>query len=669
MLESIETVCSPTIREVVGIGVAVAALALLIVKGCGADRGAYFLLLAGLASLSLSFLTGVATLVFGLIDPRSSLYLVALVGLRVYVGLPLVVLGGTLAACGSLRGRAVSPESSGLVAPQFDRATQDTRRLRESLAQSNEDLEAARSQVGEQATETARLNNKLRETLNMLLMSEEKFRTVFERANDGFVALDVGELTIIQANSRMAELTGFAVEELTGRRLADLCGDEIRTMDSDRLRDAMTRGALPRVGLTRKDGSVHSVEMSFSLIDVGGNPFLLGVVGDVSESLRLKEELDLKNQILEDGAVEIREANERLGDDAEKMREMNERLRDLQAVKDSFLSSVTHELRTPLTSIRSFSEILLENEDAEDDVKREFISIIHKESERLTRLVNDVLDLAKVEAGEMRFEMAAVDLNLLSREVVRSLAPLAEKNGITVESRLPADLPPALGDRDRLHQVLANLLSNALKFSDRGTTVVLSCRGNDESMVEFCVEERGPGIPKEELSRIFDKFCQVGDTIGEKPAGTGLGLAICREIVTLHGGRVWAQSKTGRGSKFFFTVQVAKAKAARSEVKMSIADKVRAAAEMARRGEPSEMDLEFISAGEAAAESPVSESSPGAPAEPERQRVGATPEIPGPARKPKPAAALDLGGELPPLVPVDGEDGKRRNLPPMLDGG
>jgi signal transduction histidine kinase len=405
--------------------------------------------------------------------------------------------------------------------------------------------------------------------------------------------------------------------------------------------------------------------MSFSLVDVGGSPILLGIVGDVSESLRLREELDLKNRILEDGELELKEANQRLSEDSEKMREMNERLRELQSVKDNFLSSVSHELRTPLTSIRSFSEILLENEDAEDEVKREFISIINKESERLTRLVNDVLDLAKIEAGQMRFETEPVDFNMLSREVVRALAPLAQENGITVESRLPPELPPVLGDRDRLHQVLTNLLSNALKFSHRDTVVVLSGRANDEAMVEFCIEDRGPGIPKEELARIFDKFRQVGDTLTEKPAGTGLGLAICREIITLHGGRVWVQSKTGQGSKFFFTVRVATEPAAAPKKKMSIADKVRAAAEKARRGEPSELDLEFLEAEKPAPAAPE-EATPAKPAEPKRELVEATAEIAPPGEKPA-AESPDLGKLLPPLAQAEGEGGKRRGLPPMLD--
>jgi len=661
MLEAIENLCSPSLREVVGFGVSATALVLLVVRGRGGGWGVFFVLLAGLAVLSFSFLVGLLAMVFGTIDPGRTLSVFALVFLRVYVGLPLVLLGGVLGAASSLGGRIVSSGASGLVAPQYDHAAQDTSRLRESLAKANRDLEQTRNHIGEQATETNRLNNKLRETLNLLLTSEEKFRTIFERANDGFVVLDVGELTIVQANPRMAALTGFEAEELKRRRLADLCGDEIRTMDPDRLRDALTRGSLPPVTLKRRDGSVRQVEMSFSLVDVGGSPILLGIVGDVSESVRLKEELDLKNRILEDGELELSEANQRLSDDAEKMREMNDRLRELQAVKDNFLSSVSHELRTPLTSIRSFSEILLENDDADDEVKREFISIINKESERLTRLVNDVLDLAKIEAGEMRFEMDPVDMNLLAREVVRSLAPLAQENGISVESRLPPDLPAAHGERDRLHQVLTNLLSNALKFAQRETVVVLSARGNDEGMIEFSVEDRGPGIPREELAGIFEKFRQGGDTLTEKPAGTGLGLAICREIITLHGGRVWVRSKTGHGSTFFFTVKAAPTGVSkRPKKKMSIADKVRAAAESARRGEPSELDLAFM--GEAGA-------NVGAADEPESALVEATSEIPplGTTGTRNPVTR-ELGNELPPLARgTDDEEGKRRNLPPMLD--
>ncbi|MEN8149767.1 MAG: PAS domain-containing sensor histidine kinase [Planctomycetota bacterium] len=645
MSHILETVCSPVVREIAGLGLSCGATALLLARGT--RGGPSRLLLAGLATLALSHLTGVLALVAGLIDPESSLALVTLVGLRVFVAFPLLLFGAVTGMADAIGGRIVQAEN-----PAVSEA--DLGQLRDEVDKKQELLEQSRHHIGEQAAEANRLGDKLRETLDLLLTSEEKFRTLFERANDGFLVLDLERLTISQANPRMESLAGYGPGELTGRHLTDLCDEDARAMEPDRLRELLTRGRLGSLEMVGRDGKPLAVEMSFALVNVGGAPVLMGVAGDLSETMRLKEELELKNRILKEGEAELRKANERLSGDAEKMRRMNDQLRELQAAKDNFLSSVSHELRTPLTSIRSFSEILLSNEDASAEEKREFVTIINAEAERLTRLVNDVLDLAKIEAGEMRIQCAPFDLNLLAREVVRSLAPMAQEKSIRVESRLPADLPPVNGDRDRLHQVLTNLLSNALKYSPSDTVVVLDADRNDEGMVEVRLEDQGPGIPKEELLRIFEKYSQVGDTLPAQPpeklphkqGGTGLGLAICREIITLHGGRVWVRSATGKGASFFFTVPVATEAEEEAPTRMSIADKVRAAAEMARRGEVSDLDLDldFLV-------------SPGS----------STPADGEPDATPRPEAAMATPTELPSWPRVGDATPPRRDVPPIVE--
>jgi PAS domain S-box-containing protein len=629
-----------------------------------------------------SFLVGAGAMAFGVIDPRSELYLVAIVAVRVYVSLPLLVLGAITASGSSISGMIVAPETTedGKVLARDVRTVSE---LTDNLRTANEDLDEARDQIREQASEATRINNKLRETLNLLLSSEEKFRCIFERANDGFFVMDVEKLLIEQANPRLASLTGYQADELVGRTLDHLCGEELGNLSAARIRELTASGSLPPITIRRKDGTELRVELSFSLVDVGGNPVLLGIVRDVSERPDLLEELEEKNQNLEDGEIELREANRKLSEDAEKMRKMNERLRELTAVKDNFISSVSHEFRTPLTSIRSFSEILLEYNDAEEEVKREFVTIINKESERLTRLINDVLDLARIEAGEMKFELVEVDLNLLVREVVRSLAPLAQGSDISIEARLPADLPPVMADRDKLHQVIQNLLSNALKFTHAETIVSIGATLNDEGMVEVCIEDRGPGIPKDELQRIFEKFRQVGDTLTEKPAGTGLGLAICREIITLHGGRVWVRSTTGRGSTFYFTVKAAASAVRPRKKKKSIADRVRETMEKAQAGEEATpLDLQFEPRPEPEP-APVPEPPPEPkPAPPPESASPPKPETPPPPPNPdfvtvqpieekKPRVTTrEIGTELPPLNLNEESDGsERRNLPPMLDRG
>ncbi|MBV8087106.1 MAG: hypothetical protein JO247_20040 [Chloroflexi bacterium] len=216
-------------------------------------------------------------------------------------------------------------------------------------------------------------------------------------------------------------------------------------------------------------------------------------------------------------------------------------------MKTNFLANVSHEFRTPLTSIRSFSELLLSyQEDA--DVQREFVGIINAESERLTRMVNDVLDITKIESGTMDWQMTVLNVGDMLHDAARAHAPLIEKQNLTFRENIAADLPPIYADKDRLQQVIANLLNNALKFTPRGSIELSARREGDDVLIS--VADTGIGVAAEDQERIFDKFQQVGAMLTDKPRGTGLGLSICREIIEHHEGRIWIDSETGQGSTF-----------------------------------------------------------------------------------------------------------------------
>jgi signal transduction histidine kinase len=224
-------------------------------------------------------------------------------------------------------------------------------------------------------------------------------------------------------------------------------------------------------------------------------------------------------------------------------------LLSVDEMKTNFLANVSHELRTPLTSIRSFAELLLAYED-DPKVQKEFLHIISTESERLTRLVNDVLDISRIEAGHMAWKMDTIDIAELVSDLGRTFAPLVELAQLTFDVQVGADLGRVYGDRDRLHQVISNLLNNATKFTRPGGTILLHGeRSGDE--VRIAVTDTGIGIDPIDQERIFEKFQQVGDTLTDKPRGTGLGLAICRDIVEHHQGRLWVDSTPGAGSTFF----------------------------------------------------------------------------------------------------------------------
>lgn len=231
----------------------------------------------------------------------------------------------------------------------------------------------------------------------------------------------------------------------------------------------------------------------------------------------------------------------------------NARLMELDRLKSDFLSTVSHELRTPLTSIRSFSEILLRYDVGDAEKRRKFVGIINNEAERLTRMINDLLDLSKIEAGRLELLPEPLQLEPVFARSVSTTQPLFAEKGVNVVSRVEALLPPVYADADRLHQVLTNLLANAVKFSPEGGTVRLGGK-KKEGFALISVADEGPGIPPDRLEQIFERFHQVRDPQMSHPLGTGLGLTISREIVDKMGGKIWVESEMGGGATFFFTV-------------------------------------------------------------------------------------------------------------------
>ncbi|MFP4348796.1 MAG: ATP-binding protein [Thermodesulfobacteriota bacterium] len=238
----------------------------------------------------------------------------------------------------------------------------------------------------------------------------------------------------------------------------------------------------------------------------------------------------------------------------------NERLQELDRLKDEFISTVTHELRTPLTSVRSIAEILHDTEDLDPDQHRQFLGIIIKESERLTRLINQVLDFQKMESGRMEWQMQPVDLCEVVSEAVSRTDQLVRDKGAAVRIHQPeAPMPKIPGDVDRLIQVMLNLISNAVKFCDEDRGRIDITLSHDNQKVRVDVQDNGIGISSEHQKRIFDKFHQIRNVNKTRPSGSGLGLSISRRIVEHHGGIIWVESEPGAGSTFSFELPIRKA--------------------------------------------------------------------------------------------------------------
>ncbi len=238
------------------------------------------------------------------------------------------------------------------------------------------------------------------------------------------------------------------------------------------------------------------------------------------------------------------------------LKKANLRLQELDRLKDDFISTVTHELRTPLTAVRSLAEILLTNPNIDAERLENFTGIIIKESDRLIRLVSQILDYEKIQSANLDWVIASLDLKEVVKDAVISTQQLIHDKNIAIDMDLAENVPAVSGDRDRLIQVMVNLLSNAVKFCnpDRGMIVVRLRAVNDQLRVE--VQDNGIGIKPEDQTKIFEPFLQVKSPTLGRPAGTGIGLTITKNIIDFHHGRIWVDSEPGKGTMLSFELPV-----------------------------------------------------------------------------------------------------------------
>jgi len=270
---------------------------------------------------------------------------------------------------------------------------------------------------------------------------------------------------------------------------------------------------------------------------------VMNILDEASQVRAYTRELEQKSLELTRATAELREANARL--------------RELDRMKDDFISTVTHELRTPLTSIRAFSEMLQEDPKTNLEQRTRFLGIIVSETERLSRLINQILDLAKLESGRAEWTVAAVDVGEVIREAAASLTVLFADKRVALELEDCGEGRRVLADRDRLMQVMVNLLSNALKFVPEDGGRVGVRLGGTDGEVRVAVSDNGPGIHVDDQEIIFHKFRQgtaTTDVLTDKPQGTGLGLPISRQIIEYFKGRLWVESTPGAGANFIFTL-------------------------------------------------------------------------------------------------------------------
>jgi PAS domain S-box-containing protein len=375
--------------------------------------------------------------------------------------------------------------------------------------------------------------------------SETRFRELLEAAPDAIFQVDENG-RILLLNRAAESMFQYRRDELVGQAIEVLIPDNLRGAHEQHRRRYGERPATRAMGIgltllaRRKDGASFPVEISLSPSQSGEGFRVTAVVRDVSERRRAEEEFRAAQERL---VRELTAAN----------RELELRNREVERgdrLKSEFLASMSHELRTPLHTIIGFAELLAEGlEGGLNSKQQRFVEHIRRDSAHLLELINDILDLSKIEAGRLELHPESIALDSVVEESLSSVKALARAKHIAVETVVDA-AASIQADPLRIKQILVNLLSNAVKFTPEGGRVRVEAHRNDGDWAVIAVSDTGIGIPPEEHEAIFEKFHQVGTTTRGVREGTGLGLAITRRLVEQHGGRIELESAPGKGSRF-----------------------------------------------------------------------------------------------------------------------
>jgi PAS domain S-box-containing protein len=367
--------------------------------------------------------------------------------------------------------------------------------------------------------------------------SEIKYRSLFEKSNDAIIIHNL-DGRILEANKMTCEVFGYSEEELKQKSIMELISPEDREEVGYEMMKVRTKGSTRKeTRMTRSDGTFIFMDISASLLHEQDN--IIQAVGrDVTDRIRAEA-------AMLSARIEAETASR---------------------TKSEFLANMSHELRTPLNSIIGFSDILLERVFGELNGKQlKYVNNISSSGKHLLGLINDILDISKVEAGKMELHYSKFSVNSVFEEVKSTLFPLVQAKSLEIDFKVEPDFEDIQADRSHLIQILYNLVSNAIKFTPEGGRISVHCK-KSESRAIFSVTDTGIGIFSEDQKKLFQPFTQIDSSSARQYCGTGLGLALVKELVELHNGKIRVESEVGKGSSFTFELPVSNEKDVKLEL-------------------------------------------------------------------------------------------------------
>jgi PAS domain S-box-containing protein len=389
------------------------------------------------------------------------------------------------------------------------------------------------------------LNQKLAYKKNFIPLSkrDENFEILLEASEDLIFILD-NKGCFKKVNEIGAALLDYSSKELLGRHIWDFVDSKSNTVVAGSFLEILNSNEMTTFEaiFVSKSGREIILQITAKTIfDKSSKPGLLAVAKDIT---RLRYEAERANDL----EVRLIEAQRLISIEKERSNRRNTILDELARLKSEFISNVSHELRTPLASIIGYSEAILSDPNMPKEVQTEFTEIILRESKKLASLINNVLDVTKIEGGGIQLDRNKFNIIDILNDVIEKFKPLINAHGLSLSSDIPVDEVILNGDEDKLKQVFEGLLNNAIKFTDSGGRIFVSVRSLYKE-IEIIISDTGIGIPENDIPNIFQKFYRVSRP-GKEIPGTGLGLVFVKQIVDLHKGLITVNSEVNMGTSF-----------------------------------------------------------------------------------------------------------------------